>query len=62
MSLNDWQKNGWLQPHQTSREEVQNILKIIERDLQDSQLSDLSLDWRFAISDNAVLQCCTIDV
>ncbi len=60
MSLNDWQKKGWLQQHQTSREEVQNILQIIKRDLQDSQLSDLSLDWRFAISYNAALQCCSI--
>jgi hypothetical protein len=23
--LNDWQKNGWLQPHQTSREEVSEL-------------------------------------
>jgi uncharacterized protein (UPF0332 family) len=60
MSLNDWQKNGWLQPHRTSREEVQNILQIINRDLRDNQLPELSLDWRFAISYNAALQCCTI--
>lgn len=60
MSLSDWQKNGWLKPHQTSREEIQNILQIIKRDLQDSQLTELSLDWRFAISYNAALQCCTI--
>ncbi len=36
MSLTDWQKNGWLKPHQTSREEIQNILQIIKRDLQSS--------------------------
>lgn len=60
MSLSDWQNSGWLKPHQTSREEVQNILKIIERDLRDSQLSELSLDWRFAIAYNAALQSCAI--
>lgn len=60
MNLNDWQKNGWLKPHQTSRKEIQNLIQIIKRDLRDSQLSDLSLDWRFAISYNAALQCCTI--
>jgi len=60
MSLIDWQKNEWLKPHQTSRNEIQNLLKIIDRDLLDSQLVDLSLDWKFAISYNAALQCCTI--
>ena len=60
MSLSDWQNSGWLKPHQTSREEVHNILKIIERDLRDSQLSELSLDWRFAIAYNAALQLATI--
>ncbi|NOX88436.1 MAG: hypothetical protein GXO77_05365 [Calditrichaeota bacterium] len=60
MSLTEWLRNGWLKQHQTSREEVQNILHIIERDLKDSQLNELSLDWRFAIAYNAALQCCTI--
>lgn len=60
MSLNDWYNNDWLKRHQTSREEIGNLIKIIERDLQDSQLTDLSLDWQFAISYNAALQCCTV--
>jgi hypothetical protein len=60
MSLNDWLKNDWLQPHQTSRQEIQNLLSIIRRDLKDSQLENLSLDWKYAICYNGALQCCTI--
>lgn len=60
MSLNDWFKNGWLKTHQTSRDEVQNLLNLITRDLNDCQVPDLSVDWRFAIAYNAALQCCRI--
>jgi len=60
MSLIDWEKNGWLKSHKTSQQEIQNLLKIIERDLDDCQKTGISADWRFAIAYNAALQCCTI--
>ena len=60
MSLTEWEKNGWLKPHKTSQQEVQNLLKIIERDLSDSQKMNVSADWRFTIAYNAALQCCAI--
>lgn len=60
MSLNDWEKNNWLKTHQTSREEIQNLLQIVKRDLKDSQLGELTADWRFAIAYNAALSICTI--
>ena len=60
MSLTDWEKNGWLTRHKTSRDEIQNLMKIIERDLEDSSARTISADWRFAIAYNAALQCCSI--
>ncbi len=60
MSLPEWQKNGWLKIHKTSKEEISNLLNIVNRDLHDCQSQDISLDWRFAIAYNAALQCCTI--
>ena len=33
MSLQDWVRNAWLVPLKTSREEIQNLLGIVERDL-----------------------------
>jgi len=60
MSLKEWGKNGWLKLYRTSREEIQNLLKIIERDLKDCRCENLSSDWRFTIAYNAALRCCSI--
>ena len=59
MSLKQWADNGWLKPHRTSREEINNLLNIVERDLLDAQ-RDISPDWRFGIAYNAALKLCTI--
>ena len=59
MSLKRWLDNGWLRPHTTGREEVRNLLAIVERDLQDAQ-GGISPDWRFGIAYNAALKLCTI--
>lgn len=60
MSLKDWVNNGWIRPHQTSREEIQNLLGIVNRDLKDAQQSVLTSDWSFGIAYNASLKLCTI--
>ena len=58
MTLNDWERNGWLQAHLTTPEEVADLLALVERDLADSQ-SGLSADWRLNIAYNAALQAAT---
>ena len=60
MSLKDWLDNGWLKPHQTDRQEITNLLGIVERDLTDAMLEGLSVDWKFGIAYNAALKLCTI--
>jgi hypothetical protein len=60
MSLADWAKNGWLRPHKSSKEEVTNLLEIVERDLKDASAKGLSDDWKFGIAYNAALKLCTI--
>src|SRR5437868_5347362 len=59
MTLKDWESNGWLRLHQTSPQEIQDLLQIVERDLADA-LGSVSTDWRFGIAYNAALKCCTI--
>lgn len=59
MSLKDWARNGWLVPHEPSRDEVRNLLALADRDLVDCQVREVSSDWRFAIAYNAVLQAAT---
>ena len=59
MSLNDWARNGWLVEHQTSRQEIADLLGVAVRDLHDCTVKDLSEDWQLAIAYNAALQCAT---
>jgi len=44
MSFEDWVKNGWLEVHKSSKEEIANLLGIVERDLKDSKSKDVSND------------------
>ena len=60
MSLKQWAENGWLRPHKTSRQEVGNLLGIVQRDLDDASTGGISADWRFGIAYNAALKLCTI--
>lgn len=36
MSLEDWANNGWLRRHETSRQEIADLLAIVDRDLADA--------------------------
>ncbi|MGA2262660.1 MAG: hypothetical protein ABSH28_14645 [Acidobacteriota bacterium] len=60
MTLKDWEANGWLRPHKTSRQEISNLLAIVQRDLKDARAEGISDDWRFGIAYNAALKLCTI--
>ena len=59
MTLKKWAENGWLRQHTTSRKEVSDLLKIVQRDLKDAG-GALSSDWKFGIAYNAALKLCTI--
>jgi len=59
VSLSDWLRNGWLHEHRTSREEIRDLLDVVERDLADSLTAGLSADWRLNIAYNAALQAAT---
>ena len=59
MTLKDWQGNGWLRSHKTSQQEIHDLLRIVERDMEDA-CRDLSADWRFGIAYNAALKLCTV--
>ena len=59
MSLKQWADNGWLKSHKTSTKEISDLLRIVERDLQDA-VGSISSDWQFGIAYNAALKLCTI--
>jgi hypothetical protein len=60
MSLQQWADNGWLRRHETSPKEIDNLLKIVERDLRDVKEGSVSYDWQFGIAYNAALKLCAI--
>lgn len=49
-----------IQKHNTSKNEVESLLKLAMRDMQDAEIPGLSADRAFAIAYNAALQLCTI--
>ena len=59
MGLQDWERNGWLQRHKTSPNEIRDLLGVVERDLADSATEGFSADWRMNIAYNAALQSAT---
>ncbi len=60
MSLKDWADNGWLKPFKTDKQEIADLFAIVQRDLSDANLQNLSPDWQFGIAYNAALKLCTI--
>jgi len=60
MTLQSWANNGWLKNHKTSKQEITQLLEIVERDLKDAKQRKISSDWRFGIAYNAALKLCTI--
>ena len=56
MNVSDWERNGWVTKHQTSRNEVRDLLQVVERDIADRAVEGLSADWRMNIAYNAGLR------
>jgi len=57
--LHDWLKNGWLIEHQTSPQEIADLLSVADRDLDNCQTAGLSPDWKLNIAYNAALLMAT---
>jgi len=51
-----------VQPHTPHAQELQGLRAVVARDLKDAALPNLSVDRRFAIAYNAVLQLATMAI
>ena len=60
MPLKDLLAEGRLRPHKTSIREVADLLRVVDRDLADAGIAQLSTDRRFATAYNAALQLATV--
>jgi hypothetical protein len=59
MNLERLQNENKLSKHITSNQEINNLLKLVERDIKDAQIEALSSDRRFITAYNAALQLAT---
>jgi HEPN domain-containing protein len=59
VSLQDWLKSRWLIEHQTSRQEIADLLGMADRDLAQCRTPNLSPDWQLNIAYNVALQAAT---
>lgn len=60
MTLEELLAERRLRSHQTSSKEVADLLRVVDRDLADAEVSQISTDRRFATAYNAALQLATI--
>jgi hypothetical protein len=59
MTLQRYLENSWVRKHETSPQEIADLLAIADRDIQQSQTPGLGPEWRFSIAYNAMLQLAT---
>jgi hypothetical protein len=59
MTLQRYLDNSWLQRHETSPQEIAELLAIADRDIEQSQTPGLGPEWRLSIAYNAALQLAT---
>jgi hypothetical protein len=60
MNFKKWLAQERLRTHKTSKEEIQGLLEIAKRDLNDASVQDLSTDRRFLIAYEGALTMATI--
>ena len=60
MNLEQWLTEGKLKAHQTTSQEVAQLMEAVERNIRDASIEELSADNRFTIAYQAALQLATI--
>ena len=56
MSLASWAETGWLQTHTTSGQEMTNLLAIVDRELHDASVTEISQDAQLGMLYHAALR------
>lgn len=58
MSLEQWRRNGWLQPSDPTVAEIAQLLQVVDREISDAGAGGLSCDGRFMHAYDATLLLC----
>ncbi len=59
VSLKQWRDNGWIVEATTTKEDIEHLLEIADRDIAAAQNEALPPEWQLNIAFNAVLQVAT---
>lgn len=59
VTLQRYLENSWIQRHESSPQEIAELLAIADRDIGQSQTPGLGPEWRLSIAYNAALQLAT---
>ena len=62
MSLKDFLHEGRLTRHKTSKDEIRSLMQVVDRDIKDAKVPELSTDRKFATAYNAVLILATVPI
>jgi len=60
MSLEDWKRNHWLKEAKPTLTEITQLFAVVDREISDASVSQLSVDGRFMHAYDAALNLCTI--
>ena len=60
MTLKTWLAEGRLQSHQTTPQQILDLLALADRNMANATVSELSPDWQFTIAYQAALSLATI--
>jgi hypothetical protein len=60
MSLEQWRKNSWLREDPATVEEIKDLLAVVDREIADASVAQLSTDGRFMHAYDAALNLCAI--
>lgn len=60
MSLELWKSNNWLRETKPTRTEIAKLFAVVDREIKDASIHELSIDGRFMHAYDAALNLCTI--
>jgi len=60
VTLQRYLENSWIQRHESSPQEIAELLAIADRDIGQRQTPGLGPEWRLSIAYNAALQLATV--
>ena len=60
MSLESYERNGWISAQPTSRDEISGLLAIVSRGIADARVEAISADLRFIAAFNSAMTAATV--